>query len=94
MRYDNIQIAQKLLRSRNNMGYSKEDVSRLAGISIDRIDVLETGKVEPSGDEILILADVYKEDFRYYVSNQNLSSAETVEELYRLNGSIANAENQ
>ena len=94
MRYDNIQIAQKLLRSRNNMGYSKEDVSRLAGISIDRIDVLETGKVEPSGDEILILADVYKEDFRYYVSNQNLSSAETVEELYRLNGSIANTDKQ
>lgn len=94
MRYDNIQIAQKLLRSRNNMGYSKEDVSRLAGISIDRIDVLETGKVEPSGDEILILADVYKEDFRYYVSNQNLSSAETVEEMYRLNGSIANTDKQ
>lgn len=92
MAYDNHKIAQKLLRSRNNMGLSKADVSNLAGIDVARIDVLESGTVEPSGDEILILADVYKEDFRYFISNQNLSSAETVDELYRLNGSITNTD--
>ena len=92
MAYDKILIAQKLLRSRNNMGLSKAEVSSLAGISISRIDALETGTIEPSGDEILILADVYKEDFRYFISNQNLSSAETVDELYRLNGSITNTD--
>lgn len=74
------------------MGLSKAEVSSLAGISISRIDALETGTIEPSGDEILILADVYKEDFRYFISNQNLSSAETVDELYRLNGSITNTD--
>lgn len=88
MAYDILKIAQKLLRSRNNMGLSKEEVSRLSGINVTRIEALESGTVEPRGDEILILADVYKEDFRYFISNQNLSSAETVDELYRLNGSI------
>jgi len=72
------------------MGLNKEEVSGLAGIDVSRIDALESGTVEPSGDEILILADIYKEDFRYFISNQNLSSAETVDELYRLNGSITN----
>lgn len=92
MAYDRVLISQKLLRSRNNMGLSKTEASRLAGIDISRIDALESGTVEPSGDEILILADVYKEDFRYFISNQNLSSAETVDELYRLNGSITNTD--
>ena len=94
MAYDNIKIAQKLLRSRNNMGLNKVEVSNLAGIDVARIEALESGAVEPSGDEILILADVYKEDFRYFISNQNLSSAETVDELYRLNGSITNKDKQ
>lgn len=92
MAYDKILIAQKLLRGRNNMGLNKEEVSGLAGIDVSRIDALESGTVEPSGDEILILADIYKEDFRYYISNQNLSSAEAVDELYRLNGSITNTD--
>lgn len=92
MAYDKNLIAQKLLRGRNNMGLSKEEVSGLAGIDVSRIDALESGTVEPSGDEILILADIYKEDFRYYISNQNLSSAEAVDELYRLNGSITNTD--
>ena len=74
------------------MGLNKEEVSGLAGIDVSRIDALESGTVEPSGDEILILADIYKEDFRYFISNQNLSSAETVDELYRLNGSITNTD--
>lgn len=94
MSYDHILIAQKLLRSRNNMGLDKGEVSNLAGIDVDRIEALESGAVEPSGDEILILADVYKEDFRYFINNQNLSSAETVDELYRLNGSIAKTDKQ
>lgn len=92
MAYDNKIIAQKLTRCRKNMGFSKMEVSQLAGIDMSRIEALESGSVEPSGDEILILADVYKEDFRYFISNQNLSSAETVDELYRLNGSIKNTD--
>ncbi len=90
MAYDILKIAHKLLRSRNNMGLSKAEVAGLAGIDVARIELLESGTVEPSGDEILILADIYKEDFRFFISNQILSSAETVDELYRLNGSITN----
>lgn len=66
MAYDNIKIAQKLLRSRNNMGLNKVEVSNLAGIDVARIEALESGAVEPSGDEILILADVYKGDFQLF----------------------------
>lgn len=94
MGYDIGVIAQKLVRSRNNMGLSKAEVSHLGGINLARIDELESGNVEPSGDEILILADIYKEDYRHFISNQNLSSAETVDELYRLNGGITNTDKQ
>ncbi len=94
MAYNHTNIAQKLLRCRNNMGLDKAEVSNLAGIDVARIEALESGMVESSGDEILILADIYKEDFRYFISNQNLSSAETVDELYRLNGSISNTDKQ
>ena len=82
MAYDNQLIANKLRRCRNNNGLTIQQVVGLTGIPEERLISLETG-AEPTGDEILILAEIYMEDFKYFISNQKLSSAETVEELYR-----------
>lgn len=86
MAFDTNLLATKLKRCRNNLELTLNEVSASSGISISKLQNIEAGKVEPYGDEILILADVYQEDFKYFISNDKLSASEQVEELYRVNG--------
>lgn len=84
--FDTVRMASKLLRCRSNLEMDLKEVSGLTGISEERLRLIESGQIEPYGDEILILADIYQEDFKYFISNERLSASEKVEELYRSNG--------
>lgn len=86
MSFDTNKMATKLLRCRRNLEMSLLEVSELSGLSEDRLQTIESGHIEPYGDEILILADIYQEDFKYFISNEKLSASEKIEELYRVNG--------
>lgn len=48
---------------------------------------LEEGGAVPTGDEVLILADFYKCDYRFFISNERLAPFEQTESLYRRYGS-------
>lgn len=87
-------LAIKILRCRSNLKLSLEEVHELSGISIERLTQIENANIEPSGDEILILADVYREDYKYFISNEKLSASEKVEELYREKGNIFTKEDR
>lgn len=76
-------IGQKLKRCRENQEYSATEVENGTGISIEKLNGFENGFLEPSGDEILILSDFYKEDYKYFISNQQQSSSEKTDLLYR-----------
>lgn len=86
MSFDTNKMAIKLLRCRGNLELSLEEVSEMTGILKDRLQAIESGRIEPYGDEILILADIYQEDFKFFISNEKLSASEKVEELYRAKG--------
>lgn len=86
MSFDTNRMATKFLRCRSNLEMELKEVSDLTGISEDRLRTIESGHTEPYGDEILILADIYQEDFKFFISNEKLSASEKVEELYRVNG--------
>ena len=60
MAFDTNLLATKLKRCRNNLELTLNEVSASSGISISKLQDIETGKVEPYGDEILILADIYQ----------------------------------
>lgn len=76
-------LGSKLKRCREQLQFSMDEVSTKTGISIGRITELEGGAKEPSGDEILIFADLYKQDYRFFISNQQQTATEQVETLYR-----------
>jgi len=76
-------FGKKLKRCRDNQEYTYSEVSDGTGISIKRLEGFENGLLEPTGDEILILADFYKEDYKYFISNQQNSASESTELLYR-----------
>jgi len=83
MPIDIISLGKKLNRCRNNLDLEISDVSEMIGMSIERLNEIENGLKEPTGDEILIFADFYKQDYKYFISNEKLSASEQVEVLYR-----------
>lgn len=52
-------FAQKLKKARKDAGYTQEQVAQETGISRTIIAYLETGKREPSLENLGILADFY-----------------------------------
>lgn len=63
-----------------------DEAAQRTGIDADRIGAIEAGSVEPSGDEVLILADVYGEPVDYFITNEQSASIEKASNLYRMYG--------
>jgi Zn-dependent peptidase ImmA (M78 family)/transcriptional regulator with XRE-family HTH domain len=76
----------KLAKYRAQLERSFEEVAEATGIEIDRLRSIEQGSLEPTGDEVLILADHYYCDFKYFISNEQSAPFEQTETLYRAHG--------
>jgi len=83
MPIDKISLGNKLRRCRENLNLDLSEVAKRVGFLTTKFQMIENGIIEPTGDEILILADFYKQDFKYFISNEKLSSSEQVEVFYR-----------
>lgn len=76
-------LGRKLFGCRSRLEYSLYEVEESTGIQQNRLLDFEKGLLEPTGDEILILADFFKEDYKFFISNQITSASENTETLYR-----------
>ena len=76
----------KLARYRGQLQESIGDASFATGIDAERLTFIEAGEVEPTGDEVLILADHYRCDFKFFISNEQVAPFEQTETLYRAYG--------
>jgi Zn-dependent peptidase ImmA (M78 family) len=84
--FDLGQFGTKLHRLRSEQQLELAELSVSSGIPSDRLATLEGGNAAPSGDEVLILADFFKCDYRFLISNERLAAAEQTESLYRRYG--------
>ncbi|MFO0680508.1 MAG: XRE family transcriptional regulator [Sandaracinus sp.] len=91
MSFDTRAFADKLKRCQEHVGIDTRELARRSGFAAARIDELTRGDVEPSGDEILILADIFKIDFKFFISNDAKTPFEQMEVLYRKYGSKVGA---
>jgi len=73
----------KLERCRTNLQLELKEVSAKTGIDETRLHRLEKGEAEPTGDEVLIFSDLFKQNYNYFISNQQKSASEQVDILYR-----------
>lgn len=87
MAFDLGQFGIKLNRLRNQQQLELAELSLGSGVPSERLLAMEAGEVRPSGDEVLILADFFKCDYRFFVSNEQLAAVEQTESLYRRFGS-------
>lgn len=76
-------FAQKVRGLREMFEEELGELSSATRIPEARLRDFEAGTVVPTGDEILILADHFKEDFRYFISNEQRTVLERTEKLFR-----------
>lgn len=86
MSFDLNLFASKLVRCRENLQLEQIEVSEKIGITSSHLKLLEDGKAVPTGDEILILADFFKQDYQFFITNDVKSAIEQVHILYRKHG--------
>lgn len=80
-------LGSKLAKYREQLQETLSDVAGSTGIDLVRLAQIESGQVEPTGDEVLILADHYRCDFKFFISNEQVAPFEQTETLYRAHGS-------
>lgn len=79
-------LGSKLLKYREQLKEPISECASATGIDAGRLESIEAGNTEPSGDEILILADHYRCDFKFFISNEQIAPFEQTETLYRAHG--------
>jgi len=83
MSFDLSAFGRKLRRYREQLKLDIAEVATRTGVSEPRLTDLEGGLAAPTGDEVLILADFYHCDYRFFISNEQLAPFEQTENLYR-----------
>jgi len=83
-----VTLGDKLRKYRDQLQETVAEVAAVTGISESRFTDMEAGRVEPTGDEILILADHFQCDFRYFISNERVAPFEQTDVLYRRHGEV------
>ena len=79
-------LGSKLVKYRDQLQESVDEVASVTGIEAARLAAIEAGSAEPTGDEVLILADHYQCDFKFFISNDRVAPFEQTETLYRAHG--------
>ncbi|KAA8699142.1 ImmA/IrrE family metallo-endopeptidase [Pseudomonas proteolytica] len=79
-------LGSKLSRYRKQLAMSEEEVCAVTHIPLERLQSVEAGSQAPTGDEVLILADLYHCNFKFFISNEPLAPFEQTEILYRRHG--------
>jgi Zn-dependent peptidase ImmA (M78 family) len=76
-------FAEKVRRCREMFGESIEDLSSATGIVAEALAGMEAATRPPTGDEVLILADHFLCDFKFFISNEQTTPIERTEKLFR-----------
>ncbi|HEY9831458.1 MAG TPA: XRE family transcriptional regulator [Stenomitos sp.] len=86
MTFDLVLFGSKLKRYREQLEASLDEVSMATGIPTQDLTALENGGRRPTGDQVLILADYYRCDYQFFISNEQLAPFEQTETLFRRYG--------
>lgn len=94
MPLDPLIVARKLKQARELQSLSVSAVSEATGIVAERIALVETGESPATGDEVLILANYYRHDFRDFLDDNRPAPFEQTDILYRRHGDAFTAEDR
>lgn len=87
-------ISARLTQARNLQSLTANEVAIQTGVDVNRLVLIESGKQEPSGDELLILANYYARDFRDFVDSTRSEPFKQTDILYRRYGNVFTPEDR
>lgn len=87
-------ISGRLRKSRETLAYSFGEASHACGIPAERLAELENGTSAPTGDEILILASLYKCEFLQLIDHNLPDPSDLTEILFRRHGGSFNQDDR
>lgn len=94
MALDAVAFGRKLQAYRGQRQLTVDELSDYTGIPAHNLSSFEVGSSLPSGDDILILADFFQCDYRFFISNERLAPFEQAEYLYRRHGDAFSKEDR
>jgi Zn-dependent peptidase ImmA (M78 family) len=94
MPIDRIALGNKIKRYREQFEVSIAELTIATGIPAIKITNFEMGAQEPTGDEVLVLADYFMCDYKFFVSNEKLTPLDQTEALFRRYGNELTSEDR
>ena len=94
MPLDPLIVARKLKQARELQSLSVSAVSEATGIVAERIALVEAGESPATGDEVLVLANYYRHDFRDFLDDNRPAPFEKTDILYRRHGDAFTGEDR
>ncbi len=94
MSFDRSLLSEKLKKYREQFRLTISELSQLTGIKDSFLQAYENQEKIPTGDEILILADYYLCDYKFFISNERVAPFEQTETLFRRHGNIFSKEDR
>lgn len=76
-------LGAKIAAQREELGESASQLAGAVGIDVDRIGGIEAGAVEATGDEILILSDHFRCDYKIFLTDEQPANTAPTHILYR-----------
>lgn len=83
MSLDLVMFSDKLRRCCRQLDVTESELAAHTGIPPERVFTLLNQEAEPTGDEVLILADFFRCDYKFFISNEKLAAFEQTEALFR-----------
>jgi Zn-dependent peptidase ImmA (M78 family)/transcriptional regulator with XRE-family HTH domain len=89
MAFDYAVLGKKLKDARESLSISPDSSASRLQLSLNEYLNIEEGKKEVTGDQLVLLTDLYKRDFRYFVTGDYPSAESQVQEMFRRNAELS-----
>ncbi len=76
-------LGEKIARYRSQLELTLSEVSLATGIPVELLGDFESGRISPTGDQLLILADYFKCDYAELISRDQETPLERTDTLFR-----------
>lgn len=93
MSFDYAVLGRKLKDARESLSMTPQDAASRLQISLQEYLAIESGSYRQiTGDQLVLLAALYRRDFRYFVTGDYPSAESQVQEMFRRNAAISQSD--
>jgi transcriptional regulator with XRE-family HTH domain len=92
MAFDYAVLGRKLREARESLLIAPQDSASHLQISLQEYLDIEVGRNRITGDQLVLLAALYRRDFRYFVTGDYQSAESQVQEMFRRNAALSQSD--